>query len=335
MNDSECTGSEQFRNLCKDIGWKILITATTRPFSGTCIDNIVTNSTRVTNSGILNALMSDHVPVFARRGDVTFETESVTYKGRDYRGFKDSDFTSILKEHDWSDYFKTDNDPNTLWDMFLLPIESYLDKHCPFIERTVKDRHKCWMNDEIMDVVFERESWLSIYRVEKLPEQKAAIKDCRGRIDRMSKASKKGGITGELDENYANPRKFWKHISQLFNCGREVIYPDLKNIDTGKTIATDDAASYINDYFSGIGEKLHTNIVGEQQKFVDNASHVLEEDYVTKNIPKLIINEWSVYYIIKDLDKHKSSGIEGIRCDIMISALLCLLRQSHTCVKPV
>ena len=126
--------------------------------------------------------------------------------------------------------------------------------------------------------------------------------------------------------------KFWKHINQLFNCGGEVIYPDLKNIDDGKTIPTDDAAAYINDYFSRIGEKLHTKIVGEDQKLADNSVKVLEGDYIAKDIPKLKINAWTIYFIIKDLDKHKSSGIEGIRCDIMISAMLCLLDQfTHLC----
>ena len=331
MNDDKCNGSEQFRNLCKDMGWKILITATTRPFSGTCIDNIVTNSPRVTKSGILGALLSDHVPVFARRGDVTFEAKSAVYKGRDYRGFKEDNFLTHLRQYNWGNFFDT-NDPNVLWDMFVQPIDTYLNKHCPYIERVIKDRHKSWMTEEIMDAIFERETSLNLYRVERLPEQKAAILACRRRIDSMSKASKKGGIVGELDENYANPRRFWKHINQLFDCGGEVIYPDLKNIDTGDTIATDDAAKYINDYFSGIGEKLHTKIVGQDQKEADNLDRVSEADYVAKGIPKLTISKWDVHFVIKDLDKHKSSGIEGIRCDILISAMLCLIDQfTHLC----
>ena len=187
MNDNDCTGSEKFRTHCKDMGLKILITATTRPFSGTCIDNIVTNSTRVTKSGILHALLSDHVPVFARRGNEVFEPSSATYNGRDYRGFNNEIFLNCLKAHNWGNYLTSNVDPNDLWDRFMEPITTYLDKHCPYIKRVVKDRHKCWMNDEIMDVVFERESWLSIYRIERLPHQKAAIKACRRKIEKWVK----------------------------------------------------------------------------------------------------------------------------------------------------
>ena len=140
-----------------------------------------------------------------------FEPSSATYNGRDYRGFNNETFLNYLKAHNWGNYLTSIVDPNDLWDRFMDPITTYLDKHCPYIERVVKDRHKCWINDEIMDVVFERESWLSIYRIERLPHQKAAIKACRRKIDKMGKASKFGGITSELDENYANPRKFWKH----------------------------------------------------------------------------------------------------------------------------
>ena len=86
------------------------------------------------------------------------------------------------------------NDPNILWDLFLKPIDAYLDKHCPYIERIIKDRHESWMHDEIMDVIFERETCLNLYRVDHMPEQKAAILACRRKIDKMSKASKKGGI---------------------------------------------------------------------------------------------------------------------------------------------
>ena len=109
-------------------------------------------------------------------------------------------------------------------------------------------------------------------------------------------------------------------------------YIVLKDIDTGNTIPTDDAATYINNYFSEIGEKLHVKIVGEDQKLVDNSNRILEENYIAKGIPQLKISKWCIHYIIKDLDKHKSSGIEGIRCDILISALQCLLDQfTHLC----
>ena len=77
---------------------------------------------------------------------------------------------------------------------------------------------------------------------------------------------------------------------------------------------------------------MHHKIVTDDIVAVDIADRVTEVNYVHKDIPTLKIDKWCVHYTIKDLDKHKSSGIEGVRCDILITALLCLIDQfTHLC----
>ena len=66
---------------------------------------------------------------------------------------------------------------------------------------------------------------------------------------------------------------------------------------------------------------------GEPQKILDDIIGITKENYHSGEGPNLKIHRWAVHYVIKDIDKNKSSGIDGVRGDIMISALLCLIDE--------
>ena len=54
---------------CRDLGLRIMINSCTRPWGRkvSCIDHVLTDSDQVSKSGVIAALLSDHLPVFAIR----------------------------------------------------------------------------------------------------------------------------------------------------------------------------------------------------------------------------------------------------------------------------
>ena len=92
--------------------------------------------------------------------------------------------------------------------------------------------------------------------------------------------------------------------------------------DDGFMKTNQEFVDYLNSYFSGIGQ-------------------VLSNDMSTKGVPervifteprdpkhcKIVVNKYFVEILIGEINVNKTSGIEGIRCDILKMAMKLLLDQ--------
>ena len=76
---------------------------------------------------------------------------------------------------------------------------------------------------------------------------------------------------------------------------------------------------YLNTFFSGVGEVLSNKIGVPERK--------LFEEPVTAHSDKIVVCKEFVDILLGDININKTSGIEGIRCDILKFSLRFLLEQ--------
>ena len=140
---------EQLTNLSQ------IITEPTR--SDNTIDLIYTNSDNIRDCGVMNVLISDHELIFCTRKKKKAEIFKSEFTGRSYKHYDKEAFQTILTDHDW-DFFMALNDADMCWDYLLHQVTSILDHTCPIKKRKMRCKNEPWVNNEILDLIFEKNS---------------------------------------------------------------------------------------------------------------------------------------------------------------------------------
>ena len=132
--------------ICRFEGFHKLIHQCTRPYKKTvaCLDNILTNYDKDVFSGVLNFLVSDHLPVFCIKTKVHVEYFKKKLLVRKYKNFDPELFKDWLCDIDW-DVFYEQKDPDNAWLMIENHITEFLDLYCPWVEIEVLDKRNKWM----------------------------------------------------------------------------------------------------------------------------------------------------------------------------------------------
>ena len=116
---------------------------------GSCIDWVVTSSPYVSNSGILDDLLSDHFPVYAVRKKHRETNPKVKKKVRVYKNFDSDIFGNLIEDRvNWDAYY-AEEDPNSLWDSIHQCIIGILEVMCPYKNIFVRKERTPWFTHEI------------------------------------------------------------------------------------------------------------------------------------------------------------------------------------------
>ena len=105
--------TKKYVSFLRNNGLTQLITNLTRPnlYKGTCIDWIVTNSPFVSQSGVSNVLISNHLTVFCIRKKQRENARTIYRTFRDLKKYSKVNFVRLLKSHNWDLLNSLDN-PN-------------------------------------------------------------------------------------------------------------------------------------------------------------------------------------------------------------------------------
>ena len=114
----------------------------TRPYKKrrACLDNIMTSYDSEMQSGTLNMLVSDHLPVYRVKLLQSSVVSENTVTTRSYRDFDAELFLDWLAEANWDDYYGLD-DPSAAWSFIQEHIEGFLDNVCPVTTKVVRDKN--------------------------------------------------------------------------------------------------------------------------------------------------------------------------------------------------
>ena len=102
------------------------------PKTKTTIDLIWSNANNVQNSGVLDTILSDHMPVYMTKKKARENKEFKYLMGRSYRWYEKEKFQKDLKDHNnWNNFWNVTRDPNCLWEIMENIILECADYHCP------------------------------------------------------------------------------------------------------------------------------------------------------------------------------------------------------------
>lgn len=288
--------------------------------SATCIDNIITNNTYVTKSGILTFDVSDHLPVFVKSNHC-FE-RPVPKVTQVYRREETDDNINILNKRlslvNWNDVLGTStNNADVLYDRFLSKFMSIYNDCIPLTKCNQKGKKKCgrspWITSGILKSINTKNKLYVSYLKHPTEINLVKFNSYRNKLKSLIRKSKRDYYADLLSKHKNNARDTWKTLNHILKKkrGNNVCKKFRINDDDVLTDSTGIANSF-NDYFVNIGPKLA------------NSLHDCKVDYsdflkngVDKSMFLMPVNDEEVYSIVQKLDSKKSAGHDGVGARIV------------------
>ena len=124
-------GCKLIKELCRDYNLTQLITEPTRitQATRTLLDLIITNMNLVQESGVLDYVISDHLPVFVIRKKQRILKEYVYTEVRNMKNYSAEDFCNLIhRDPRWLQYWTADT-VTEMWEIMHAIIFDSLDSH--------------------------------------------------------------------------------------------------------------------------------------------------------------------------------------------------------------
>ena len=295
-------------------GLKQLITDPTRttPFSSTLIDLCVTNApSKITNAGIIELSISDHVLVYM--------THKVHYKQigshfaqiRNMKNFDREKYIRDLEQQVWTDV-SLSNDPNVMWGTWKNMLINCIDKHAPPRTKRVGKKKSPWITSELKKNMRKRDILKKKAKQTGDPLIWQQYKCLRNSTNNAIKKVKTRYFSDNLAINKKDPKTTWKLINEL-NSRNVSSHKSISNIKVGEeSINTPkEIAETFNHHFASVGEKLAFDI---PLSAVEPDVYVVPAE-TTFSIKSPNIN--AVYRKLKTLNIGKAAGLDRIPCKLL------------------
>ena len=227
-------------------GLKQLIAQPTRMTN--CIDLIFTNCNEIANSGVLHINISDHDVIFATRKKANVRRELIDFYGRSYRNYDIENFQQHLINHNWEVYWGFE-DPTHCWEYITSLIEDYMDISCPIKRRRVRNSGEPWLNNEILEAIFEKDQAWKEAKVTKNTEDIREAKRLRNQVKDIIRRAKRDYIQEEIDNNELSTRKFWEKLNYVLPTNDKGNTIRLVDKESGNVVEDDNLPDYINRFF--------------------------------------------------------------------------------------
>ena len=297
------------------IGMDMCINSKTR-FSKTkdsCLDQIITNSNFVHDSGTCDLNISDHQLVYVIHKKVKLQKEKNTFWGRSYRNYNKDEFINQLKNNNWFD-IETETCPNKIWNEFLHVITSMIDNQCPLKEFRIKKVKEPWVSQELLEFIKDKDRALRKAKKTNSENDWKIAKRLRNECLHRVRNCKADFIKNELNQNQDDIKKFWNTVKTVIP-EKKKNSPKLFLIDQKdhRHIAQDDLPNYINNFFADIGQNLAKKSKGTWTYDGIRSDVILHDIIVTND---------EVVKACKDINVNKASGIQNISSRIIKDAFM-------------
>ena len=296
---------KQLNRFTVDYNLKQLISNVTRLNyrGGTCIDLLFTNCVFVKDSGVLNDMISDHLPIYACRKQDRNNIKYETVTGRSYKRYDQGVFKNLLERIDW-EFLHNDCTTDVLWHYILSEVCDILAIMCPLKTFKIPVSKPDWLTDEIITCINDRNKYVRLFKRTGCADFFVLSNFLRNKITKLIFKEKRSVIITKLNMNRKNPKKFWREIKSLLKGnGPTCDNHRLLDTDSGEMVIAGSEASYINKFYVKVGENVHNATVFHDSYPVDS---ILQCDN-TLDFEPFTINE--IIRLSADIEIDKSSGI--------------------------
>ena len=301
----------------RDLNLTQLINKTTRPSSKSCLDLIFTNMEYINASGVIDASISDHLPVFVIKKKTKNPQTKTVINCRSYRNYNKQKFQDDVKNNrKWEDFWdKEESNPEGMWEIMKTIIEEAANDQCPLKEIKINEDTPNWLNRELLGEINHKDY---LYRKAKKTDNIDdwnLFKKKKNEIKKLLSTAKDNFVRAKLDELEGNPRKFWRTINNISGLGKNKEGKKCTKIvdETGKIHENLDAATFLNNFYVNVGPNLAKNHNGtwRKEKCKINVDATFNFSWVS---------EMEVKRLVKEICITKSSAIENISTRLLKDA---------------
>ena len=282
--------------------------------SKSLIDLIFTNIDHIMFKGTIEVSISDHLPIFIVIKKCKKFKNTTNFTGRSYKNYNVEQYQTSLKEDpQWTSYWLS-HDVNVKWKIFHEIVMRCADLYCPLVQMRLNTDSEGWLTKEVIEAIFEKNRKYKIARRSRSAEDWTSFKIQRKYARKLLLNTKEEFLKNQLEIHRANPRNFWRKLNGIIgNSKNSQTFTCIQN-DNGVKLEKSDAAEYMNDYFTNIGESLNTN----------NDSiwcpHSFFQKPPSNGFLLNVIDENIVKKYIKHLDISKPSGLLNLNNKLLCDA---------------
>ena len=236
-----------------DFGLKQLIETGTRitSQSATVIDLILTDCVHVSDSGVLNIYISDHLPVYYVRKKSRERNTKKMVTGRSYKKNVKTDYQNDVRDHiNWEDYWINGQNVNQLWDVFGIIWYACADVHCPVVKMYVNDICLYWYSRELIEEINFKNHLYRKSKATQSTDDWSKFQVQKNVTKRLLFLAKDNYVNEQIELNQNDSKKLWRNINTLTGLGKNKSASGLKEVKdvSGKLITNQEAADYMNDF---------------------------------------------------------------------------------------
>lgn len=306
-----------FCDLIKSYNFDFLINDITRPKSGTCLDNCITNYKVGSNAYILDNTISDHVGIHnvIKHKIITTQISSTSVvKFRPYSEERVNNCILNLKQFNWDILYAID-EVDRQFNYFLDILLKMIGENFPLKTKTIhnKNKNKKWFNHELKNMRENITFFTELAKQNKNNENLwTYVKNLKKEYRYKIKISKKEYVTKQIINSSNKSQSIWKVINES---------KTHNTTTSGNTINPDD----YNTFVVNTADQITSNLP------IPNLDPV-QITYKHINCPNVFflapVIEAEVDTIIKNLSNSASQDIYG-----MSNKLLKLIRDGI--IKPL
>ena len=219
------------------------------------IDLIYTNSSHISQAGVLDILLSDHNLIYCTRKKIPTKFTYAKYEGRSYRNYDPIVLQNFMSTLDWTQFWEFDN-PGDCWKFIINKVEYILNVMCPIKLRSNRINNNPWLSDEILECIREKNVAWKRAKKSGSPQDLETARILRNRVKTIIRRAKSDFVQDYLENDIISLKKFWEKINLLMPTNGSSNTIQLVDTTTNQPVPINDVPDFINNFFTEIGPEL-------------------------------------------------------------------------------
>ena len=279
------------------------------------IDLILTNINNIRLKGTIDLSISDHLPVYIVIKKVKKPKKILTVKGRSFRNYNiDKYQQTILKDNKWKTFWLSP-DVNTKWKLFYEIVCRAADQHCPLVSMKFNIDADGWITKEVLESIVEKNRLFKIARTNQTTNDWQLFKIHRKYSRNLLLHTKEEFLKNQMEIDKGNPRAFWRKLNAITGNTKDSHNFRCIFNDAGVKVEKSEAAEFMNNYFTNIGEVLNEN-----NHSTWKCHDFFEAAPKTDGLLLNVVDENIVKKYVRTLEITKPSGIHNLNNKLLCDA---------------
>ena len=196
-------------------------------------------------------------------------------------------------------------DPTELWEFMKNIISNHRNVMCPIKFIRIRTSTLPWITHEILEAINDRHLYYKAARLSGTNHDHLMARSQRNRVNRLINSSKASYIKETLEHNVSNPKKFWRILNENLLKVHTRAAHAIFNKGNNEYTTTTDSSEFMNEYLANVGVDLYAQF--ENAYETNEYEHVYGHD---GSDDAIVFNLEDVTRVVKNIDVHKSSGID-------------------------